>query len=201
MGVDGNDRTKAFFPAHPTLVLDTKHFAADFVDRLLASIDDLDEKTDGLLMHGDNWQALRLIQEKYSSTVACIYIDPPYNTPATEIVYKNGYKHSTWLQLMADRIRTSHAVLGENAAWVIAIDDTEMVSLSQMLDSAFAAYERNMVVVNHHPAGSGLEGTNISSTHEYALFMTPMGKKLLRGGDEGIRNIRDRIYSDRNSKQ
>ena len=38
-----------------------------------------------------------------------------------------------------------------------------------------------MVVVNHHPAGSGLEGTNVSRTHEYAIFLTPAGVKVLGG--------------------
>ncbi len=47
--IDGSDRSRAFLQAHPTLVLDTKHFDADFTDRLLASFDDLDGKTDGLL--------------------------------------------------------------------------------------------------------------------------------------------------------
>jgi|GEM_PF-2997697 len=46
-----------FLKAHPTLVLDTRHFDTGFVYRLLASFDDLDEMTDGLLVHSENWQA------------------------------------------------------------------------------------------------------------------------------------------------
>ena len=113
--------------------------------------------------------------------VKCIYIDPPYNTAASEIIYKNGYKHSSWLTLIADRISMSLPILDKTGSWVVAIDDTEMVGLSQLLDTTFTGYSRNMVVVNHHPAGSGLEGTNVSSTHEYAVFMTPNGAKTLRG--------------------
>ena len=182
--IDGADRGDAFLQAHPTLVLDTKHFKADFTDRLLASFDDLDGKTDGLLVHGDNWQALRLLHEQYKGTVNCSYVDPPYNTAASEIIYKNGYKHSSWLSLMAERIATAQPILARVAPCVIAIDDTEMVGLSQMLDSVFVSYDRNMVVINHHPAGSGLEGTNVSSTHEYAVFMTPAGTKVLRGPEK-----------------
>ena len=171
----------AFVRAHPTLVLDTRYFDADFTDRLLASFDDLDGMTDGLLIHGDNWQALNLLRKKYAEEVKCIYIDPPYNTSASEIIYKNGYKHSSWLSLMENRIVAAKHLLHQNAAWVMAIDDTEMVGLSQLIDLGFTAYDRNMVVVNHNPAGSGLEGTNVSSTHEYAIFMTPIGVKILRG--------------------
>ena len=64
-GVDGNDRSEAYLLTHPTLVLDTKHFDGEFVDRLIASFDDLDGMTDGLLVHSENWQALRLLYGKY----------------------------------------------------------------------------------------------------------------------------------------
>ena len=36
-----------------------------------------------------------------------------------------------------------------------------------------------MVVVNHHPQGSG--GLNISATHEYAIVSVPKGKNLFLG--------------------
>ena len=179
--IDAADRTANFLQTHPTLPLDTRHFNAAFTNRLLAAFDDLDGMTDGVLFHGDNWQALRLMTEKYAGKVNCIYIDPPYNTAASEILYKNGYKHSSYLSLIADRILISQSVISDNAAWVIAIDDTEMTGLAQILDTHFTAWDRSMVVVNHHPAGSGLEGTNVSSTHEYAIFMTPANAKILGG--------------------
>jgi len=70
------DKRVPFLKGHPTLVLDTKHFNADFVDRLLASFDDLDEMTDGLLIHGENFQALNLLMDKHRSKVNCVYIAP-----------------------------------------------------------------------------------------------------------------------------
>ncbi|MCL4830597.1 MAG: hypothetical protein KJZ95_24785, partial [Caldilinea sp.] len=51
--------------SHPSLMLDTRHFAPDFVDRLLATFADLDGWTDGLLVHSENWQALNLLGERY----------------------------------------------------------------------------------------------------------------------------------------
>ena len=182
--IAGNDRSSDFLTAHPTLTLDTRHFDADFTNRLLASFDDLDEMTDGVLIHGDNWQALRLMSEKYDDKVKCIYIDPPYNTPTSEILYKNGYKHSSWLSLVADRIAISQPLMNNNMAWVVAINDTEMVGFTQMVDSHFPSWNRNMVIINHHAAGSGLEGTNVSNTHEYAVFMTPAGEKILKGPEK-----------------
>ncbi len=90
-----NPLSEEFLAANQNLVLDTALFDADFKHRLMASIDNLDERTDGLLIHGDNFHALNLLQEGYREQIKCIYIDPPYNTAASEIIYKNSYKHSS----------------------------------------------------------------------------------------------------------
>ncbi|RMH57140.1 MAG: site-specific DNA-methyltransferase, partial [Candidatus Hydrogenedentota bacterium] len=50
--------TVEFLEANPTLVVDTRHFDDEFTARLLDAIDGLDEKTDGLLVHSENFQAL-----------------------------------------------------------------------------------------------------------------------------------------------
>ncbi|HHF1125216.1 TPA: site-specific DNA-methyltransferase, partial [Haemophilus influenzae] len=85
---------------YPHLVVDTALFEPKFQADVLNNLHDLDEKTNGLLIHSDNFQALNLLQERYKEQVKCIYIDPPYNTNSSEIVYKNNYKHSSWLSLM-----------------------------------------------------------------------------------------------------
>lgn len=79
-----------FLRLNKNLVVDTCHFTEDFKYRLISSIDGLDEKTNGLLINGDNFQALSLLLNKYRNQVSTIYIDPPYNTDASEILYKNN---------------------------------------------------------------------------------------------------------------
>lgn len=170
--------TPEFLKAHPTLVVDTRHFDEAFKLRLLTAIPDIDEETDGLLIHSENFQALNLLQERYREQVKCIYIDPPYNTAASEILYKNEYKDSCWISLMADRIKDAISTLRFDGALIIAIDDTEIVNLSAFWDSYLQLYERNVVVINHHPAGAGLAGASISSTHEYALFFIPRSARF-----------------------
>ena len=115
LGKDKIGKRVEFLKARPTLVLDTIHFDQDFVDRLLGSFDDLKEMTDGVLIHSENWQALNLLQERYREQVKCIYIDPPYNTAATEILYKNEYKHSSWLSLIADRLSKGREFLEQSS--------------------------------------------------------------------------------------
>ncbi|GIX36488.1 MAG: hypothetical protein KatS3mg126_2267 [Lysobacteraceae bacterium] len=57
--------TVEFLKAHPTLMVDTRHFDADFTARLLEAIGDVDEQTDGVLFHSENFQALSLMQARY----------------------------------------------------------------------------------------------------------------------------------------
>ena len=180
-----------FLKENPHLVLDTRHFNQTFQNKLLAALSDagpIEEQLNGLLVHGENFQALNLLQERYREQVKCIYIDPPYNTNTSAIMYKNGYKHSSWMSLMENRIVAGKGFLTRDGSQVLAIDDTEFVTLTQILDQLFHEYDRSVVVVNHHPAGAGLEGTNISETHEYALFMTPSGVKVLFGESKNSEN-------------
>jgi len=170
-GKTKKERRVAFLKAHPTLVVDTRHFPQDFTDRLLASFDDLDEMTDGLLVHSENWQALNLLQEKYRERVKCIYIDPPYNTAASEILYKNNYKHSSWLSLVIERIISAWPTLNRNGQLCIAIDDVEFSRLHLAIQSLFGMdLILGTVVVRSNPAGrSALTGFSVS--HDYTLFI------------------------------
>ena len=166
--IDGEDRSDSFLEANPTLPLDTRHFDADFTDRLLASFDDLDGMTDGLLIHGENWQALRLMGEKYRQRVKCIYIDPPYNTDASAILYKNGYKDSSWLSLMENGFRQAQPLLSQQGIVCCAIDDEEAWRLKGLMQNLFRR-ELGIVPVRSNPAGRKSRG-QFSPSHEYALF-------------------------------
>ena len=170
-----------FLKANPTLVVDTRHFDSSFTERLLDAIGEIDELTDGVLFHSENFQALSIMQARYHNQASVIYIDPPYNTSASEIAYKNNYKHSSWACLMANRLSIGKYLLSPTGVQITAIDDTEFVLLNQLIDALLPVHDRTPIVVNHHPAGAGLEGTNVSATHEYAIFSTPLGKKVLLG--------------------
>ena len=96
--------TLAFLKANLFLVLDTKHFDDDFKDRLLASIEDLDAQTDGLLIESENFQALNPLQARYREHVKTIAIDPPYNRLSDNFPYKDNFRHSSWLSMVKDRV-------------------------------------------------------------------------------------------------
>lgn len=159
--------TPAFLKAHPTLVVDTPHFDATFTARLLETLGDVDEQTDGVLFHSENFQALSLMQSRYRERIECIYIDPPYNTGDSEIAYKNSYLRSSWLALIENRLAAGMNLLSPDPVLFIAIDDFEMVNLARLFDSEFPTFRREMIIVNHHPQGG--KAKTLSHTHEYML--------------------------------
>lgn len=123
----------AFLKAHPTLVLDTRHFDTIFTARLLEAMGDVDQQADGLLFHSENYQALSLMQSLYRGQVKCIYIDPPYNTGSGDFSYKDAYKHSSWMAMASDRLELGGHLLGDDAFFFASIDDNEVQSLSALV--------------------------------------------------------------------
>lgn len=184
--------TVEFLKQNPFLVLDTAFFSTEFKEQLVASIEDLDKKLDGLLIHSENFQALNFLQEKYREKVDCIYGDPPYNAKSSEILYKNNYKHSSWISLMNDRIQLAAALKKERGVIVTAIDENECFNLLKLFDSLFTNWTKTVVTVLHNPAG--VQGDNFSYSHEYAVFLFENFKHVIgktEREEESIEPFRD----------
>ncbi len=120
-----------------TLNIDTKFFSKDFKDRLLNTFDDLENETNWILINSENFQALNLLKNKYRWKVKCIYIDPPYNT-WKNFVYKNSFKHSSWISMMENRLLEAKQLLTNDWIIIIAIDDLESDNLRLLCDSIFS---------------------------------------------------------------
>lgn len=161
--------TERFLEQNKFLVLDTAFFSEEFKAKLLKSIYKLDEKIEGLLIHSENFQALNLLQNRYYHRVDATYIDPPYNTVHSEIIYKNNYKHSTWLSLMLNGLELAPSLFSECFSLGIAIDDFEIANLNSFIGQYFADLEKSIVIVDHHPQGAG---GKLSRTHEYLLLVS-----------------------------
>lgn len=160
--------TEKFLEDNPFLVLDTKFFSAEFKHKLVGSMEKVDEECNGLLINSENFQALELLQEKCSERVQNIYADPPYNTSASEIMYKNSYKHSSWLSLLEDRIRLGKKLLLDSGIQCTTIDDVEQSRLSLLLQDTFAELPET-VTIRIKPSGRPIPN-GFAISHEYALF-------------------------------
>jgi len=170
------------------LPFDTKYFKEIEID-LLERIENLDDELDGRVIHSENFQALNTLLPKYRSQIDLIYIDPPYNAPASEIIYINRFKHSTWLTMMENRISLAKEFLKKDGIFECAIDDNEYTRLKILLENLFSNYSIETIIVNHHPAGSGLANANISRTHEYLILIIPQNIKITGKLKEGQNKI------------
>lgn len=132
--------TQQTLETHPSLPVYTGHFDSAFTRKLLAALSerwDLDEATDGVLVHAENYGALRTLEARWREGVKLVYIDPPYNTKSSEIPYKNGYKHSTFATLMEGRVRLARDYLRRDGVMMVSIDRTERTVVEHVMGETF----------------------------------------------------------------
>lgn len=189
-----NPPSVEFLRENQNLLIDTKHFSDDFKSRLVASIDDLDEQTNGLMINGDNFHALNFLQTKYRNRIKCTYIDPPYNAKSSEILYKNSFKHSSWLSLMENRLALSKSLMNDNGVTVVAIDEIEHTRLGELLKEIYPVNKIVSVTIIHNP--SGQQGENFSFTNEFAYFIYPDVKNLIGLEDRPEEDWDTRTFRD-----
>lgn len=187
-----NPPTMEFLCQNQNLVVDTKHFTADFKERLMASIENLDEQTDGLMINGDNFHALNILKKEYEGCIDGIYIDPPYNTDGMEIIYKNGFKDSSWLSLIQGRMLIGNKFLSPSSVQCVMIDDAEYANLFSMMKQEMPNYSIRPVIIEYNHRGR--VKSNFAYTHEYGVWAIPKGKDLITReceiSDDIRRNLR-----------
>lgn len=176
-GKDSGWGTTEYLKQHQALMVDTSLFDLSFKAKLLQKINDLDGQTDGVIIHSDNFQALNLFKEKYTNKIDCIYIDPPYNAKSSEILYKNTFKHSSWLSMIESRLDSAERLMHANSSFVMAIDENEQLRLGLLLESKFSSRTITCISLIHNPGG--IQGSNFSYTHESAFFIYPDNPKAI----------------------
>jgi len=99
-------------------------------------------KPTNILIEGDNYHALSVLNYTHQGKIDVIYIDPPYNTGNKDFVFndyfvdKNDrYRHSKWLSFMAKRLKLAKSLLSKNGVMFISIDDNEFASLKILVDN------------------------------------------------------------------
>ena len=138
-----------FLINHKNLVIDTAHFSQSFKQKLIASIDNLDNSTNGLLIFSENFQALNLISNRFKNKVNGCYIDPPFNLgESAEYVYKVDYKDSTWLSLLEDRLILLKSLLDSNGSVFVRCSHDGNMILRLLLNQVFGSDNyRNEIIL------------------------------------------------------
>lgn len=146
-----------------------------------------------ILIEGDNYHALSVLNFTHQGKVDIIYIDPPYNTGSKTWKYNNDYidkndtwKHSKWLSFMKNRLALAKNLLTQDGSLICAVDENEHATLGLLLEEIFPDKEIVCVTVIHNPGG--IQGNNFSYCHEYAYFVFPQGgtyiSNVKRDGDK-----------------
>ena len=140
-------------------------------------IGDVGASFPNVLIQGDNYHALSVLQYTHKNKIDIIYIDPPYNTGNGETFKYNDkiinsddtYKHSKWLSFMKKRLFLSKKLLKYTGVIFISIDDHEYAQLKLLCNEIFdeSNYVATIVWQKKYVAANDAKG--ISTTHEYLL--------------------------------
>jgi adenine-specific DNA-methyltransferase len=131
-----------------------------------------------LLIEGDNYHTLSVLNYTHANKVNVIYIDPPYNTGNKDFIYndcfvdkEDGFRHSKWLSFMEKRLKLARNLLTDDGVIFISIDDNEQANLKLLCDEIFG--ERNFVdciTWNKKSSAKGVPPKNmLVNVHEYIL--------------------------------
>jgi len=103
------------------------------------------EKPTNILIEGDNYHALSVLNYTHAGKIDVIYIDPPYNTGSKDFIFndryvdkEDNYRHSKWLSFMGKRLRLAKNLLKPNGILFVSIDDNEVAQLKLLMDKIFS---------------------------------------------------------------
>ena len=169
------EKTKEIFEKEsqgklPVLTEDVKKSISDDKNKLA---------THNVLIEGDNYHALSVLNYTHSGKIDVIYIDPPYNTGNgfrynDKIIDRNdSYKHSKWLSFMSKRLKLAKHLLSKNGVIFISIDDQEQSPLKLLCDELFG--ENNFYAMlnwtaRNKPMNAGSSRFKIQKSEEYVLI-------------------------------
>ena len=129
-----------------------------------------DTESGNMLIHGDNLLALKALEQQYSNSIKCIYIDPPYNTGAAFEHYDDGVEHSIWLSLMRQRLEIIHHLLDKiNGSLWISLDDNEQAYCKVLCDEIFGRKNFVANVIWEKKYSPQNDAKWLSDSHDFIL--------------------------------
>ena len=147
------------------------------------------EEEDNILIEGDNYHALTVLNYTHKEKIDVIYIDPPYNTGNKDFKYndayvdkEDGFRHSKWLNFMEKRLNLAKSLLNEKGIIFISIDENEVYQLKLLCDKIFSEknFVTNIKLKVKAAAGVGQEGF-LHDICEYVLMYAKDSSKIING--------------------
>lgn len=129
-----------------------------------------------LLLEGDNYHSLAVLNFTHQNAIDLIYIDPPYNTGNNDFIYndkfidkEDPYRHSKWLSFMEKRLSLARTLLRPDGAIFISIDDNEQATLKLLCDEIFGENNFVATIIWQRSYSPKNQSRHISIDHEYIL--------------------------------
>lgn len=152
-----------------------------------------------LLVEGDNFHALSVLNFTHEKAIDVIYVDPPFNTGSRSWKYNNdyvdkddSYKHSKFISFLYKRFQLAKKLLTENGIFICAIDDYEVHNVRHILDEIFGERNRlGSIVVVHNPRGRN-DDKFFATMHEYMLIYARDASKATIGHFELTQDDKDK---------
>lgn len=136
------------------------------------------DKPSHTVINGENFHVLKALTYTHRGRVDVVYIDPPYNTGATDWKYNNDYvegddlyRHSKWLAFMERRLLLAKELLNpEESVLIVTIDEKEYLRLGLLLEQTFPEARIQMISTMINPAGGARSGS-FGRNDEYLFFV------------------------------
>ncbi|OGZ78708.1 MAG: hypothetical protein A2528_03365 [Candidatus Staskawiczbacteria bacterium RIFOXYD2_FULL_37_9] len=147
-----------------------------------------------ILIEGDNYHALSVLNYTHQGKIDVVYIDPPYNTGAKDWKYNNHfvdnldtYRHSKWISMMNSRIRLAKKLLQNTGIFICAVDHYELFNLGLLCDEIFGEENRlGVITVVHKPEG-----------RQFANFFSPSNEfMLVYAKNKNLAKFQDVVLSE-----
>ena len=136
-----------------------------------------DDSEDNILIEGDSYHTLTVLNYTHKEKIDVIYIDPPYNTGNKDFIYNDRYvdktdshPHSKWLNFMEKRLNLAERLLKDTGVIFISIDDNEMAQLKLLCDKIFGKDNFIGMAVRKRRDSQANLSKNISVIHEYVVI-------------------------------
>lgn len=135
------------------------------------------------VINGENFHVLEALTYTHRGKIDAIYIDPPYNTGASDWKYNNNYvekddlyRHSKWLAMMERRLSVAKVLLNPDDSVLIAtIDEKEYLRLGLLLEQVFPEARIRMISTQINPKGVGVS-EGFKRVDEY-IFIARFGSQ------------------------
>lgn len=130
------------------------------------------------VINAENFHALEALTFTHRGKIDVIYIDPPYNSGASDWKYNNDYvekedlyRHSKWLAMIERRLLVAKELLNpRNSVLIATIDEKEYLRLGLLLEQVFPESRIQMISALINPAAVARAG-GFGRNDEYVFFV------------------------------